>query len=262
MNSLCVVTFFYPGIECKIDNFFYCLNQQSEKKFDLIIFFNNKDSFKIPKNKINIKLFKLDDSITASRFKMIKKIKTLNYKYFVFQDADDLMKSNRVKICKQLLKKYHVVINDLDIYGNRVIRNYFSKRIKNKTLITAGDLIDFNFCGMSNTSIRGTCLRKVILPNSNKIEIFDWYFWTIILTKYKGHFTNQTTTKYFTNSKSVTHIPSNYDGKFIKKITKTRTLHKNKIKELIKKKKITNINFLRKNIIKQNYKFNFWWEIF
>ena len=109
MNSLCVVTFFYPGIECKIDNFFYCLNQQSEKKFDLIIFFNNKDSFKIPKNKINIKLFKLDDTITASRFKMIRKIKTLNYKYFVFQDADDLMKSNRVKICKQLLKKYHVV---------------------------------------------------------------------------------------------------------------------------------------------------------
>ena len=61
---------------------------------------------------------------------MINKLKKLKYNYYIFQDADDIMKNNRVKICKNFLKKYKVVINDLDIYGKKIIKKYFSKRIR------------------------------------------------------------------------------------------------------------------------------------
>ena len=30
--------------------------------------------------------------------------------------------------------------------------------------------------------VRSKCLKKISIPNSNKIKIFDWYFWTIILS--------------------------------------------------------------------------------
>ena len=36
------------------------------------------------------------------------------YNNYIFQDADDLMKSNRVEISKNLLRKHNVIINDLD----------------------------------------------------------------------------------------------------------------------------------------------------
>ena len=58
---------------------------------------------------------------------MLKKIKKLKYKNYIFQDADDLMKSNRVEISKNLLRKHNVIINDLDIYGGKIINNYLSK---------------------------------------------------------------------------------------------------------------------------------------
>ena len=191
MNNTCLVTFFYPGIEKKINRFFESLKNQTDTKFDLLIFFNNKKNFLIPQTSINVKIIKIDNSIINSRFQMIKILKKLDYKNFVFQDSDDLMMNNRVETCKDLLKKHKVVINDLKIHGNKKINMYFSKRIKPKSNITAKDIIDYNFCGMSNTAIRKECIKKLIIPNTKKILIFDWYFWTIILSKYKGFFYQQ-----------------------------------------------------------------------
>ena len=260
MNNTCVVTFFYPGIENKINNFFDSLKNQKDKKFDLIIFFNNKKNFIIPKNNININIFKLNYSIVISRFKMINKLKKLKYNYYIFQDADDIMQNNRVKICKNFLKKYKVVINDLDICKKKIIKKYFSKRIKPNSLITAGDLINYNICGMSNTALRRECLKKITVPISKEIKIFDWYFWTIVLAKYKALFTSISTTKYFINYKSATHIPTKYNKGIISKISSIKKKHKKTINELIKKKKIKDIYLLNKNIVKDNIKYNFWWE--
>ena len=50
---------------------------------------------------------------------MIKILKKLNYKNFFFQDSDDLMMTNRVETCKDLLKKHKVVINDVKIHGSK-----------------------------------------------------------------------------------------------------------------------------------------------
>ena len=93
-NNSCIITFFYPGVENKIDNFFKSLKRQSDQKFDLIIFFNNKKNFLLPLNKLKITIFKLNKSIIPSRFEMIKIITRLNYTNYIFQDADDLMKLN------------------------------------------------------------------------------------------------------------------------------------------------------------------------
>ena len=260
MNNSCLVTFFYPGIEKKINKFFKCIKSQSDSKFDLLIFFNNKKNFLIPKNIFKIKIIKLNTSIINSRFYMLKKIKKLKYKNYIFQDADDLMKSNRVEISKNLLRKHNVIINDLDIYGGKIINNYLSKRIKAKSIITAKDILNYNFCGMSNTALRSKCLKKISIPNSNKIKIFDWYFWTIILSKYKAFYTNDTTTKYFVNRKSETHLPTLKNKKIMLKILNIKKNHKQKIKKLIERKKIININVLKENKISQNKKYNFWWE--
>jgi len=260
-NNLCVVTFFYPGIESKIINFFNSLKKQTDKNFDLIIFFNNKKNFLLPANKIKIAVFTMNKSIISSRFEMINKLKKLDYKYFIFQDADDLMGFNRVEICRNLLKSNAVVINDLDIHGNKVFRKYFSNRIQNNTKISAMNILDYNICGMSNTSIRRTCLNKITIPLNKKIKIFDWYLWTIILSKYEAIYTNKTTTRYYVNNKSATCIPTRFNDKIKTKIMNTRKIHKKIIDKLVVNKKINNINLLIKKKIISNINFNFWWEV-
>ena len=44
------------------------------------------------------------------------------------------------------------------------------------------------------------------------------------------------------------------------KILNIKKNHKQKIKKLIERKKIININVLKENKISQNKKYNFWWE--
>jgi len=260
MNNTCVVTFFYPGIENKINTFFTSLKNQSDKKFDLVIILNNKKKFDIPNNKFNILFIKMNKPIILSRFEMIKKIKKLNYSSIIFQDADDLMKFNRVEKCKKILKKYDVVVNDLDIFGKKYIKNYLSKRIKNNKIISLKDIIQYNFLGMSNTSMKKKCLDKTNIPINKKIKIFDWYFWTIILSKYKGIFTNKTSTKYYVNKKSSTCLPTPDNKKIYKKILSIKKLHHKVIDELIKNKRLKKIDLFNKSSITVNNKYNFWWE--
>ena len=258
-KSTCVITFFYPGIEKKIVKFIKSLQNQSDKNFDLIIYFNNKKNFILPKNNFKIKMNFLNTSIIKSRFKMIKDLKNTKYKYIIFQDADDLMKKNRVEVCKKLLKKRELVINDLDIFGEYKLKKYFSKRIRNFQIISMTDISNYNFLGMSNTSIRSDCLKNINIPTNLKIKIFDWYFWTIILSKYKAIFTNLTSTKYYTRKTSPTCLPfyENRNNRLLK--NRVKKTHLKEISKLIESKKIKNFYVSKKKIIVNN-KYNFWWE--
>ncbi len=113
---------------------------------------------------------------------------------------------------------------------------------------------------MSNTSIRSNCLKNINIPTNYKIKIFDWYFWTIILSKYKAIFTNLTSTKYYTRQTSPTCLPfhENRNNRLLKNSVKK--IHFKEIKKLIESKKIKNFYNLGKNKIIMNNKYNFWWE--
>ena len=193
---------------------------------------------------------------------MIKKIKKLNYKFLIFQDIDDTMKFNRIQICKKLLKRYDIVINDLDIYNTKITKNYLSKRIKDNSLITSNNILDYNFVGMSNTSINIKCFNKIKIPINKKIQIFDWYLWTIILSKFRGIFTKSTSTNYFVNKKSPTCLPTKYRPNIARKITTVRNIHKKAIDKILKRKIISKTNTNKFTNIKKSKKYNFWWEEF
>ena len=259
-NDTCIVTFFYPGIEKNISRFIKTLENQSYKKFDVIIYFNNKKKFIIPKNNLTIFSSTMNKSIILSRFEMIKDLLKKDYKYIIFQDADDLMKKNRVDICYKLLKKFKIVINDLDIYGNKIFKNYLSKRISNSDIITSNNIKNYNFVGMSNSSLQMECLRKIVFPKYKNIKMFDWYFWTILLSKYKGIFTDLTSTKYFTNNNSTTCLTNKYNKKKKNKINTIKTAHFQIVDDLIKKKIIKD-SYPHQKLDKYNKsKYKFWWE--
>ena len=263
MNKTCVVAFVYPGITNKFKRFLNSLDEQTNQNFDVVIFSNNLKNFNIANKKYKIKIIKLNSEIIKSRFEMIKHLKKTNYQNIIFQDADDTMSANRMEIINKELKKNYVVVNDLDIiFKKKKIKNYFSKRIQNKATLSAKDIINYNFMGMSNTAIRKKCLEKISVPKRFNVKIFDWYFWTVILSKYKARFTNSTSTQYFVRLNSPTCLPINRSVKVIKKIKLIIKIHKKTIKELVKNKFIKNIeNFNKSKKINNYKKNNFWWEL-
>ena len=263
MNKTCVVTFVYPGITNKFKRFLHSLDGQTNQTFDVIIFLNNLKNFNIANKRYKIKLIKLNSEIIKSRFEMIKYLKKTNYQNIIFQDADDTMSENRIEIINKELKKNYVVVNDLDIIlKKKKIKSYFSKRIKNKATLSVKDIIDYNFMGMSNTALRKKCLEKISIPKRFNIKIFDWYFWSVILSKYKARFINSTSTQYFVRSNSPTCLPANKSIKLTKKINLIIKIHKKTMKELVKNKFIKNIeNFSKSKKINNYKKNNFWWEL-
>ena len=263
MNKTCVVTFVYPGIINKFKRFIYSLNNQTNQNFDVIIFLNNLINLTVPTKKPKIKLIKLNSGIIKSRFEMIKHLKRSNYKYIVFQDADDTMSPNRLEITNNELKKNDVVVNDLDIIFKKTkMKNYFSKRITNKAILSAKDILNYNFMGMSNTAIRKKCLDETSIPKRFNIEIFDWYFWTVILSKYKAKFINSTSTQYFVRLNSPTCLPTINNFRVTKKIDQITKVHKKTVDILIKNRLIKNINNnIKSNKINNSKKNNFWWEV-
>lgn len=263
MNDVCIVTFYYPGAEKKISSFYKSLKTQTYKKFDLIIFVNSKINLYFKTSIFETKIYKMNKSIIRSRFEMIKILKKLKYKYMIFQDIDDTIQSNRIAVCKKYLKKNDIVINDLNINNkNKIIKNYFSKRLKNNSLITFENIFDYNFIGMSNSSIKKKCFDTINIPINNNIHIFDWYFWSVLLTKFKGYFTNETSTNYFVNPKSPTCLPAIINKKNNNKINIIRKSHKKALKKIINLKKMININNQNTSKNIKFYKYNFWWEKF
>ena len=190
-NSTVVATVIHDKSLKNLNAFLNTIYLQDDKKFDLLILNDVKKKiiFKKTKKKTNsirVLSFKYKKSINQNRIKLIKEIIKKKYLKSIFIDSDDLMSFNRVRICKKLLKKNKIVVNDLNILNEKKIlikKNYISSRIKNKTIIKKKDLKFKNFLGLSNTACRVDVLRKLKINILKKAPIFDWALWSFALNE-------------------------------------------------------------------------------
>lgn len=259
-NDTCLLTIVYPGVKNHIKNFEKTIISQSDQNFDLVIICNKLKKFNINIKK-KVKFFKINEGIISSRFTMLQIIKSLRYKKIIFFDIDDTMAKNRIKFLKKKLIDNKIVVNDINVVSkNKIIKNYISKRIKNNSKIMFKNLINYNFMGMTNTSLQASILKKVKIKRNNKICIFDWFFWSLLLRDYDALFTKNTYTNYFVRKNSTTYLPINKDNANINKIRLIKKKHLQQIRKIFGNfderydiSKIKNIKF--------NKKYSFWWEI-
>lgn len=212
-NKIAVVGVIYPGVEKYINDYIWSLEDQTFKEFDLIILNDGlKTSNSFFKNStLNLKLFKTNGTPSKIRFNLIKKVIDLGYENIIFSDCDDFFSKNRIEISVENLKKYDVVVNDLDVISERnniKERLYLSNRFKNKTLINIDDIFFSNMMGFTNTATRSNILKR-ILPNLKKeSDTYDWYLWTNVLSLgCKTIFTNEASTSYRVYSENIAGLP-------------------------------------------------------
>jgi hypothetical protein len=265
-SSVAIGTVFYPKAKKYIKRFLINIGKQDFKNFDLIVI---NESVKVARkntNKFNILFFKSTKNINKNRIKLINIVKKLKYKKLIFCDVDDTFSNNRFRIVTKKLDDFKLVFNDVNLVrsnNKKVIKNFFSKRIKKNKKIFFKDILNYNFCGLSNSALRVNLLKNINLNIFAKAPIFDWALFSILLTKNYGVFVNTTKTIYNCGLNRETSLPLRINKNNYLSIAKKKKSHYDFLKKCkminFKKSKFSFDTFIHMKKFPKLYN-QLWWE--
>lgn len=199
-NDTCVFTVLYPGMEKWIDEFADSLSKQDFPDFDLVMINDGLDleQLKGIGQKFNCKILTPSGSIAGNRNKGFSYIVKNGYRFVIFSDSDDLMGKNRISLCRELLKDYDIIVNDLTVInskGKTITAHYLSRRLKDRQSIRLEDILDHNIIGLGNSSVKAEVLNGIVIPD--ELKVVDWYLFTKLLSRgCKAVFTSSASTLY------------------------------------------------------------------
>lgn len=118
-----------------------------------------------------------------NRIRGIKFCKELGFYKVIFQDSDDLLSENRVRVVSKALDECPIVCNDLSLInesGEILQKRIWSERIKNGAYITKEKLSDKNMVGFGNTGIR-TDIELPVIDLDLDLTAPDWFFFRFLV---------------------------------------------------------------------------------
>jgi glycosyltransferase involved in cell wall biosynthesis len=205
-----VVFAIYPGLEKYLPAFIASLNKQVDKKFD-IIYCNDGYNKLLPI--ITIEGSVLEHSLAGRqtpaqiRTHLILAAQDTGYENLIFADADDVLHSDRVLLCKNYLITNDLVVNDLDVideYGDLVKSSLFGGSKIDFNKVSIFSLLDGNFIGLTNSAFKLRDVADLTLLLSYDVVAFDWLFFSIYLLKpRKVHFVSTAPTSYRVFGKNI-----------------------------------------------------------
>lgn len=267
-NQTALVSYVYPAVIKYFDELVECILEQSTNEFQTIIFNDGCKSsdLNIFEN-VGAIIINVNGSPNSIRFESFKILSTLKFNNIVFQDADDLMSTNRIKKTLEYFNRYLMVVNDLDLIdekGRLLTKGFWSSRLKNEFKFEKEFLKNKNICGLGNTAIKRDLL-DLPYKESNSVIAVDWYFFyqLLRLSNKKALFTNSSRTLYRQHDMNTIGL-KNINEKRIKQAKNVKEIHYKELMkigfdfelELLKLHKRKQINYQRIN----NNKNHFWWE--
>lgn len=206
-NKVAVIGVVYPGVEHYLDDYFYSLENQVYKEFDICIFNDGMDSSvlnnylsKYPN--LNIYVNEILNSFTPAQIReyAILDVKD-KYDYLIFSDTDDYFSSNRIKKSLVHLCDYDFCYNDMILIDNNGMKienkTYFDNKNNPVLVNNYLNLLGENFCGLSNTAINLKTINLDFLMIPADIIAVDWWIFSILSMKnYKGYFIKDVYTYY------------------------------------------------------------------
>lgn len=226
--SIALVTFIYPNALKYVPNFIRNIEEQDQKDFTLIIFndgVKNVQSF-FKSVKFPFKVVEVNGTPTQVRFKAFEWLKYSEFEKIIFQDIDDLMSNNRLKCLSELLDKYDLVANDLNLIDDNEIayaESVWGKRLGDMFIFDYNFISDKNIVGIGNSAIRKKLLSIPILYSDTPL-VADWFMYYQILfnSKKQAVFTNRCKTFYRQHENNMAGL---------KELTYTRLNYVFKVKE-------------------------------
>ncbi|MBI5219588.1 MAG: hypothetical protein HY958_11720 [Bacteroidia bacterium] len=251
-NNTLIAGVIFPGVEKYLNDYLDSLNNQTDKKFDLLIV---NDFAKIEiKNKFS-KAIWIDVNLKltpASIRQLIYDYAVENkYNFLVFSDVDDYFSNNRIKITKKQLQKYDFVCNELTIVDDNkknLKENFLSDFFSKKNVNTIDFLLNKNLVGLGNSAIKLNQKIKIEIPEN--IIAVDWFIYTILLlNNCKGIFTDETITFYRQYNENLVGISKKINEKSLQQGLIVKSLHYDGITEYCNKNNLPEENLFNKKYI-------------
>jgi hypothetical protein len=258
-----IVTYIYPNAVKYIPHFLKKLLNQTNKKFELIIFNDQVHDFELPFTNFKVKSFNVSGTPIEIRIKSFKILKNLNFENYIFIDIDDLMSNNRIEIIEKKLNENSIVCNDLNLItenGYTIKKKVWKNRLVNNFIFNYEFIRDQNIIGFGNVA-----LKKEILKNNLKFskipKIGDWFvFYQLLkINNVSCLFTSECQTNYRQHSNNQIGLQEISDDKWENTI-KIARLHYKGLIEIGLEKKIPKFKRRYKTIKESDNKFPFWWE--
>lgn len=250
-KKVAFLTTIYPMKKAYLYDFFNSLQQQTYKKFDVIVVndgFVNLEEFTTEFNAMTIVELQHTETAAKNREFGIDYVKENNYDVLIFGDSDDYFDANRIQLSIDLLKNFDIIVNDLTLFNDQngiYSKRYISNRVKDCTQIELDFIRDKNIFGLSNTAVNVSILDHINFEKD--LIAVDWYLYTTLLLKNKkAIFTNKTITYYRQYANNTIGIGTKTIETILKGI-----LVKNKHYSLLKKEDNV-FAALHENILKLN----------
>lgn len=264
--KIAFLTTIFPMDEQYLFDFFNSLDNQTYKKFDIIIVNDGYLGFsKLIQQYSHLNILEISSasSISKNREYGINYVIDNGYDILIFGDSDDYFEANRIQKSLELLKDYDIVINDLSLFDIKGVyeAKYFSNRLKNLTQIEFEFIRDKNIFGLSNTAIKLDKVNKVFF--SEDLIAVDWYLFSMFLLEGKiAVFTNETVTYYRQYPHNIVGLKE-FDKKNFERAINIKRKHYealvNTDKKFLKEiEKLSEVNF---NIKLTQINHPFWWEL-
>ena len=248
-NNIAIYSVVYPAALPFLDDLFKCLEKQTDKEFDVILVNDGIPELVEFISNYNLKfnILNVFGSFAKNREETLLYSKS-KYENIIFLDSDDYCDENRVEVSKKLLLNHKIVVSNLTLVnseGKLMIKNVFSKELKE------GDMIDVNFVqgknilGFSNTAIQSNIIPDDINLIDDLIAV-DWSFFTILLSHgNKAYFTNRFQTYYRQYDKNLAGLKSLNKEKLLRgldvKNAHLDCLKKNSIKTIAPSEQYVNL---------------------
>jgi len=185
MKVACL-TVMYPGITDFIDEYIECINNQSYKRFDLIIV---NDQFPLPiKNylkdiDVNVKVFEHSETPQKNRLYGLRICRELGYNIIVCSDSDETMFSDRIEKIVAFFsdhpEKNIVYNNSVANLGNKYFDLFYKERLMLR------DVLEFNVLGYGALNLRKEIIPLVLKHRNEKVVVFDWWLALVYLLRHK-----------------------------------------------------------------------------
>lgn len=270
MNALVVFT--YPGVENYLHPLVSSINEQTGRNFT--VFFVN-DGLKNLNNhvkdlEVSSNIITVEGTPYKNRVLGLKKLYELNVENLIFQDADDLMASDRIEECLKYLDNNLFVVNDLDLIdqeGEILNQKYWSVRLEHESVFGYDFITRYNMLGFTNTAIKGELLEYLPEYQNEQIIAADWFIFYQLLhqSEAKVRFINSTTSLYRQHSQNVTGLGGLNESRLQQALDVKRRHYKSlvsagydvedELNRILKLEKITKHEFKQ-----NNNPHLFWWE--
>lgn len=177
-------TVLFPENLKYLNQFLHSLVTDDGSKTNLIFCIDGITNFQIPSEfnqYFNCNVFYKSGNIARVREDAFAELLKFQYDAFVFIDSDDLVEPNRLQTDKMIFcynEDVSIIVHDILKFMDTESPDWSKKgewfsRFSEKQIVSKNDIIDYNFIGLGNISLRKKVLETKL--TFNDIRPLDWF---------------------------------------------------------------------------------------